>query len=130
MPLKVKSIPPFVRFCSGGGFSLGLRYISLFILKELFKLPFSLSYAISVALVFSSGFLINFYLVFNNKDKISQKFFKFILFSISLNGLDYLISNFLVNKLAISAYILVGFVTVFMFGLKYLIFKKFVFHEV
>jgi len=122
-------IPPFIRFCSGGGFSLGLRYCSLFILKDILEISFSTSYAISVAMVFTTGFFINFYFVFNNKDKISQKFFKFIIFSLALNSFDYILSNLLVDKFTISPYILVGFVTVIMFGIKYLVFKTFVFRD-
>ena len=119
----------FIKFCTGGGFSLSIRFLSLFILQDLAKLPFYLSYAITVVVVFTSGFFINFYFVFSNKDQKRKKFIKFILASSILNLIDYLISNALVKAIIVSPYFIVGFVTILMFGLKFLVFKKIIFKQ-
>jgi putative flippase GtrA len=124
-----KSIQQVSKFLIAGGSVYLLRLISIYIFVDFLKLPFSPVYLVTLLTIFVIGFFLNFKFVFSNKSNLKKKLFLFLATNLILNGLDYLLVDYLSQLLKFEKYLSIVVVSIVIFIIKFAALKYLVFTE-
>ena len=128
MKIKPEFIKQFLKFLFLGLITYGIRAIVTPLGINKFGLSLATSYAIALVFVIIWGFIMNYKVVFKNKEGLKKKFIIYVISIFAFSGIDWCLVQLVDKFFSFIPYLLTIFlVTGFMVGFKFLFFKFFVF---
>jgi len=118
-----------IKFFIGGIFSLSLKLGLTFLLTEIFKMWYFLSYIITLVVVLLYGFFYNAHITFKVTDNKRINFVKFCAITLSLLVLDGFLVKLLTDYFNVYYLISIFVVSIVLFFTRFETYNKFVFKE-
>lgn len=124
--MKKQKFLEIVKFCLGGGTSLGAYYITLYVLTEFAGVWYPISAAIGSVLTYTISFLFQKYWTFKNKEnkKIPKQIFFYLSMSVGLLCANSIFLYILVEYINLEYLIAQVIITVILSVVSYLITKR------